>query len=157
MNDPDSTSAKSDSEKPMENLRALLCDQVEKYQQMQQLEEQLAGLIQKKAFAEVSKNTKQKAVLMVQINASDAEIAPLIRELMSDSGTLPDAEAEELRGKAIALVEKLQELEVENRAGLEGFRDGMTQNFREAKQAKRAAHGYKQSKSIYRSKHDTRR
>ena len=157
MHDSGSTGNTSDVKNQSGDLRELLNRQIEQYRQMQQLEEELTGLIREKAFARIAENTKKKAALMEQIIAVDGKIAPLIRSQQADDGSVSDAETEKLRNQAIALVEKLQELETENHAALEGFRDTMTQNFRQAKQAKRAAHGYKQSKSIYRSKHDTRR
>lgn len=140
----------------MRMLRELLSRQVEQYRQMEQLEVELTGLVEEKTFAKITENTRRKSALMEQIIAADAEITPVILAHQDTAGSLPDADAEELRGKAVAMLERLQELETKNRTALEEFRDTMTRSFRQTKQAKRAAHGYKQSKSIYRSKHDSR-
>ena len=147
----------SESSNPAIELCSLLNLQVDQYKQAERLEEELAELIKSEKFNKIAENTRRKAELMQKTAETNEQIVALARPHQADDGAFSDAKAEALRGEAISLLERLQKLEEENRSALEGFRESRLNNFRQAKQAKRAAHGYKQTKSIYRSKHDTRR
>ena len=139
-----------------QKLIELLKLQIGNYRKALDLEEKLAKLIADSKFEEIRQNTEAKIVLMSSVDEVYSSLIPLIDQHRGTNGSLESPESEKLRQEAFALLEEISKLQERNLLDIAGSRKKMLDGFKVAKQAKQVARGYKRTKSIYRSKFDTK-
>ena len=138
------------------SIAQLLQQQIENYREILHIEKQLADHLSNSDFEQISKNTEQKRTTMTKVLSNDQQLGPVVSETLTEEGRFSDSETEKLRTEALSLLKEIQALEHDNLRAISDNRKKMLDGFKDAKKAKQVARGYKQTKSIYRSKFDAK-